>query len=329
MAIPLKTRIVRRLFSLLPRAGLIPPPARPQGISAILRVCNEVDWLEASIDSVKDAVDEIVAVDTGSSDGSLEKLEKLAEKTDKLRVFRFAGKAPWDFSNFAIDKTRYRWIMKWDGDFVSFPTGGGAIAGFTEYLRALDQRMYYYVNPKLIEVTGDFYHQFPQMRVRGDMEAFTFSRNAGYVPVARAPGPPFYPVKLPAGCEPSFFSIRMEGVKLPFYYRILSFKGPVGYHVNVKPGIRHLMGYFYLQWLASEGYQRKQGLEAYVLEQVGVKWGLADLDSAAAFYMTEYVKTLVPYDKTLGELPDNLKALAASSPYKVIYKDGKPAGRKE
>lgn len=327
MRIPLKSRIARRLLSLLPSVGLLPRPARPQGISAILRICNEKDWLEASIESVKDDVDEIIAVDNGSTDGSREILEKLAIKLKKLRVFSFAGKAPWDYSNFAIEKSSYRWIMKWDADFVGFNREGSGLRGLVEYVRALDQRMYYYLNPLLIELTGDFYHQFSDLRVRGDMEIFTYSENARYVPVARTFSRSPYPVKLPPGYTPPIFSLRLEGIKLPVYYRILPFDASVAYHVNIKPAIRHLTGYFYVQWLASDGFAKGVSLEDYVLEQIREKWGFADLDSAAAFYMAEYSKWLVPYDKNLGELPKNIIKLAEGSPFTVTYKEGKPAGR--
>lgn len=329
MNIPLKSRIARRLFSLLPRAGLVPPPSRPQGISAIMRVWNENTWLEDSIGSVKDFVDEIVAVDTGSTDGSLETLKKIALSEKKLKVFSFAGKAPWGFSNFAIERTNYRWIMKWDPDFIATPGGEGGLAGFTAYLRALNPRMYYYLSSKFIEVAGDFRHQFPGLRVRGDIETFTYSEGARYIQVARTAVRSPYPVKLPPGYCPKSFSLRLEGVKLPFYYRILSFDRIVGYHVNVKPALRQLLGYFYLQWLGSENFAKEQGLEVYALEQVRARWGFGDLHSAAEFYMGEYAKLLSPYDNSLGELPENMKALAARPGFELIHRSGKPAGRQD
>lgn len=329
MNIPLKSRIARYFFSLLPCAGLIPPPSRPQGISAILRVLDEKNWLEASIDSLKDHVEEIIAVDTGSTDGSLEILERLSGKVKNLKVFRFPGGTPWEFNNFAIEKTSYRWIMKWDADCVAFSGAAGPLGGITEYVRSLNLRMYYYINPGLIELTGDFYHQFPDMRVRGDMELFTYSEGARYVPIERTFDRSPYPLKLPAGYSPEPFSIRMDGIRLPRYYRILAFGEAVAYHINIKPAVRQLLGYFFLQWLASEGFSKKQTLADYALEQVKTKWGYGDLQSAADFYMTEYTKLLVRYDESLGALPGNIKALAAGSPFKIIYEAGRPARRLE
>lgn len=329
MNIPARTKMARYLLSFLPKTGLVPAPSRPQGISAMMRVCNENTWLEASVRSVKDHVDEIIAVDTGSTDGSFQTLERLAVEIKKLKVFSFSEKRAWEFSNFALGKTSCRWVMKWDADFVASAGPGATLGGLKDYLLGLDQSLYYYINPRLVELTGDFCHQFPDMRVRGDMEVFTYSEGARYVPVERRFTEPPYPVKLPKQLLPEVFSVRMEGMRLPYYYRVLSSNLVAAYHVNVKPALRHLLGYFYLQWLGNADALASQTLEAYSLEQVKSRWRMPDLESAAAFYMHEYAKRLSKYDESLGALPQNIQALAASSPYEIIYSAGKPAGRIE
>ena len=329
MKIPLSSRLARRFFSLLPRAGLVQPPDRPQGVSAIVRVLNENSWLEASIKSISGHVDEIVVVDTGSTDGSLETLQRLAEKDPKLKVFSCSSNLLWDFSNFALSKTSYRWVIKWDPDLVSPSAPAPGIGAFVKFLLSLDPRFYYYVNPGLIELAGDFSHQFPGVRVRSDMEAFTYSQGASYVPVERVFAEDPYQAKLFPEGRNKPGPLRFEGLHLPIYYRLLSYGGIAAYHLNIKPGLRHLLGYFYLQWLASPGVARGQKLEEYALEQVREKLGQQDLESAAAFYMREYVKRLLPYDEKLGALPENLRALAAASRFRVTYRDGKPADREE
>ncbi len=323
MKIPLYSRLIRRVSSLLPLSGLVPPPPKPEGISAMLRVWNEKDWLEDSIISIKDHVDEIVAVDTGSTDGSLEILERLEGKVKGLKVFRMERGSIWESSKFASDRTSFRWLLKWDADFVASADG---MDGFAAHLRSLDPRLYYYINPKLIELTGDFGHQLPRMRVRGDIEAFTASPAAGYVRVDRTYEKDPYPVKMPCGPGSAPYRLSFEGVRLAAYYRITEYDGVVGYHVNVKPAIRHLLGYFYSQWLAEGGRGR---LEEYAAEQAAARWGAAGLSQAAEMYMAAYARALSPYDDKLGPLPGNIRALAARSGYRVVYRDGRPVGRVE
>lgn len=327
MFIPLRTRIARRFSSLLPKTGLIPVPKRPQGISAILRVWNEEDCIEESIESIKDQVDEIVAVDTGSTDGTPGILARLAPKIKNMKVLKFVSNIPWEFSNFTIDNTSFRWILKWDSDFVSIPGEDKGVGRLRKMVFGLDPDLYYYINPTLIELSGDFRHQFPGMRFRTDIEIFTYSDNVRYVPVRRRFVPNPAQFILPPKYLPEASDVEFEGMKLPLHYRILAFKEIAGFHVNIKPDVRHLLGYLHLQWLACGDPARFPTLNSYAEDYVRTKWGFPDLPSAAAFFMTEFARALAPYDRSLGELPENIKVLAGRSPYEVQYKDGKITGR--
>jgi len=81
-------------------------------ITLSMIVKNEENYLPGCLESVKDIVDEIVIVDTGSTDGTLEIAEKFNAK-----IFRFE----WikDFSaarNFALSKSNGDWILYLDAD---------------------------------------------------------------------------------------------------------------------------------------------------------------------------------------------------------------------
>lgn len=83
-----------------------------QRISLAIIVRNEGRRLKECLESVKDIVDEIVIVDTGSCDDTV----RIAKQyTDKVYSF------PWgnDFSaarNFAIEQTTHEWILSLDAD---------------------------------------------------------------------------------------------------------------------------------------------------------------------------------------------------------------------
>ncbi|HHY66373.1 MAG TPA: glycosyltransferase [Alicyclobacillus sp.] len=85
--------------------------SRPQ-ISLCMIVKNEAEYLDACLTSVQGAVDEIIVVDTGSDDGSVE----LAMRHG-ARVIR----EPWrhDFArarNAGLDRARGEWILVLDAD---------------------------------------------------------------------------------------------------------------------------------------------------------------------------------------------------------------------
>ena len=64
------SRFFRQLASNAPKLKLVPYPNRPEGLSVMMRVKNEVDWITPSVQSIKDIADEIIIVDNGSTDGT-------------------------------------------------------------------------------------------------------------------------------------------------------------------------------------------------------------------------------------------------------------------
>ena len=78
------SRLFRSVASQAPLLRMVPFPKRPQGISIIMRVKDEVDWIKPSILSIKDIADEIVIIDNGSTDGTYQVLEEMASKEKGL-----------------------------------------------------------------------------------------------------------------------------------------------------------------------------------------------------------------------------------------------------
>ena len=81
-------------------------------ISLCMIVKDEQDWLEKCVNSVRPILDEIIIVDTGSSDNTPGIAERLGAK-----VFRFEWND--NFSNarnFAISKASGEWILSLDAD---------------------------------------------------------------------------------------------------------------------------------------------------------------------------------------------------------------------
>lgn len=83
-------------------------------ISLCMIVKNEEKWLDAAISSVKDLVDEIIIVDTGSTDSTKEIANKY---TDNVYDFAWCN----DFSaarNFALSKCTKDWVLRLDADEI-------------------------------------------------------------------------------------------------------------------------------------------------------------------------------------------------------------------
>jgi len=81
-------------------------------LSVIIIVKNEEKNIGACLESVKWA-DEIIVVDTGSSDGTVDICRKY---TDKIYDSKWLGFGP--LKNFAMDKTSGDWILNIDADEI-------------------------------------------------------------------------------------------------------------------------------------------------------------------------------------------------------------------
>ncbi len=83
-----------------------------QRISLCMIVKNEIDWLPGCLESVKDIVAEIVIVDTGSTDGTVELAGKFTSRIKQIAWIE-------DFSharNVALDMAAGDWVLAMDAD---------------------------------------------------------------------------------------------------------------------------------------------------------------------------------------------------------------------
>lgn len=108
---------------------------RKHGLSAMMRLKNEEKWIHYAISSIIDYVDEIVVVLQNSSDKTEDIIRTF--NSDKIKIFYFpydsfpSGSFHYNFLknsifnkayyyNFALSKTNYSYVWKWDGDQAAY-----------------------------------------------------------------------------------------------------------------------------------------------------------------------------------------------------------------
>jgi O-antigen biosynthesis protein len=82
------------------------------GISLCMIVKNEEDWIEGAVQSVRSIVNEVIIVDTGSTDSTPERIQALADKSLKLCWNDSFAEA----RNVSLSKAREPWILVLDAD---------------------------------------------------------------------------------------------------------------------------------------------------------------------------------------------------------------------
>ena len=302
------SRFIRRIFSFTPCLGIINTPNRPLGISIFMRVKDEADWITLSINSIKGIADEIIVVDNGSTDGTYDILEELtSQKNGAIRLLHRPDQDVCALSNFALSETKFRWVFRWDGDMVAHTTGRHSIFNLRDRILSLDDRRYYVIYLRHINLSGDLFHHDPNEMVHIEEYLHTFSTGARYV----QPG-------------------RFEAIKVPQYYRVLFWYEPYSFHVNVKPARRVLLRYFWEDWLELKNYQEFPTLEDYVNERIANQFGTTSWEEAEKICVLKTFQNHIPFkQEVFGPYPELLKPHLETQKYKLRYRDGKIVGRDE
>jgi len=302
------TRLVRTSLSFFPRLFLTSSHKRPSGISIMMRVKNEADWIRPSVESIKCIADEIIVVDNGSTDGTYEILEEIAsEEKGLIKLWRKPDLRHCDLSNFALEQTSFHWVFRWDGDMIAHTSGECNILKLRERLLSLNTERYYLIYLRHINLSGDLFHQDPKEMVHIEEYIHSFSEKARYI----HPG-------------------RFEAIKIPKYYRPLFWYEPYSFHVNVKPARRMLLRYFWEDWMELKDYEKYPKVEDYVNEKIKDEFETDSWKEAERLCAKRVCSNFIRYDPQIfGPYPDLLKPYLERPKYKLIYEDGKIIGRDE
>jgi glycosyltransferase involved in cell wall biosynthesis len=324
--------LVRSVASLAPVLGLVQrPPARPNGISAMVRVRGDEEWIEPCLRSVEGLADEIVLLDNGASPETRAAVGRASRQLRApLRVLDCPDDDIASLSNRGLAACRFRWVVRWDADFVAHTDGPHAIDDLRRRLLRLHPRRYFLVEIAAAEVAGDLAHQVPDLRYRCDGQAVVWSPRIRYVAIQRS-----VPVAALPRTERIFrrgatVRLTLETLRTPRYYRVLRWRDPAYLHVNVKGAAHMLRRHFWLEWLDAAALGRAMPWEDYVRGRIEEEWGVRDPAEAERLFVKAYCEQLVPYDaERFGPYPALLRPYVEEGRYRVEYRDGAVTGRRE
>jgi len=300
---------VRLVLSFAPLIRLVkPPPQRPPGISTIVRVKDEADWIKTSLLSIQELADEIIVADNGSTDGTFEIIESIRDKDGlPIRLYRKPELYHRELSNFLLSKTRYHWIMRWDGDMVAHTTGDITAKHLRYRILSLDRRRYWVIYLRLINLAGDLFHQDSREHVHIEDYICTYSDSLKFV----QPG-------------------RFEAVLYPKYYRVLYWYEPYAFHVNVKSARRMLFRYFWEEWMEKKDYDQFPTLDDYVQQRIKGVFRTNSLQEAANSCVKQVCRFFLPYrPEVFSPYPELLKPFLREPKYRLVYRDGRIVGRND
>lgn len=298
-------RLARNVCSWFPVLGLLPRPDRPAGLTAIVRVRDEEEWLEPALRSIAVIADQIVVGDNGSRDRTPEILARLGgELGARLEVLTLPELDIAALTNALLERARFRWVFRWDADFVAHTEGPRDIRLFHKWLLSQDPRRFLMVYPRMVELAGDLFHQNPAYPMRSDAHCFTASSAIRYV----------------------YDAAGYESPQVPRWYGVTCFDTPCFVHVNVKSDERLYRSALWKQWLVDPARRGGETFAQFVRRAVG---GDGEAVRRAARSWTDaYCRGLRKVDDSvLPQYPALLRPYLERPAYRLVYRDGVIVGR--
>ncbi len=254
-------------------------------ISAMMRVKDEEWWIEPSILSIKDLVDEYIIIDQSTMDQTPQIIDRLKSEYG-LNIIHIRDFSP-DYvaiSNKALKLTTCRWILRWDGDYVAKDEMPHVIRNLVE---SLDPRKYYNIYWPHINFEVDLYHVNAENPLHIEHWLVTKSPGAKFIQID------YY-----------------EFLYTPPYHKRIEINKPLSLHLRtVKPPIR-LLEWHYWWELRRRHMLGKIELWQYIKQRIKDDFGIDDVYEAARIFYEKLKrrKDLARYDKSIwGDYPKILK----------------------
>jgi glycosyltransferase involved in cell wall biosynthesis len=286
-----------------------------KGITAVVAARNEAYTLPLCLRSLLGVVDQIVCVDNGSDDGTLQIMHDFQRQHGhevEVDVVSLPGALLGDCREAGLKATKYQWHLRWDADMVCKTSGD-------ENMRTLRETVLPNDRPRAI--------QLPRTNLIGDLH------HATAVHKVVDPGEP---ILIRFGRHICYKEYgKFDAVRLPLYYATEKSHRKFYFHcagLKCDSNLRHR--FFYFKWreqvnatapeqrtaelLDFDQYRRRREMEVF---------GTNDVRSLNFRFQRLNVSHHVKYDESkYGEYPEILKQEieAGRERFKVVYRDGRP-----
>ena len=283
----------------------LPILKRKNGISVMIRVKDEEEWIAKSLFSLNEFADEVVVVNNNSTDRTLIEIEQVKEQLKyKLIVEDEPSDDICKVSNHALSLTSYRWIFRWDSDFIAYTSGNRNIKFLREYLLSLNSGKHYLIFPLTFSFAGDLFHVKTGKETNSEGYVHTWHSKLEYIKKG-----------------------KFESLRIPFFYKIKRLKEIYFVHIGSAKSIKKLLyRFFWLFWLKER--DKFATIDEFIIHISKEKWNGLSPEKITIQKFRDLILPIRKFEiKEFGEYPQIMKEEIANPKYKVVYKNGEPFSR--
>ena len=277
---------------------------REKGISLLIPTQNVEQTVELCLRSLKDFPDEIIVVDNGSTDGTIDIVKSIQHEIPNMQFYEAPFlKDLYENRQYAYERSRFNWIVRFDSDYIAHTSGVYCISKLRNKILNTKRA----IRPKafgitLVNLFPDFWHTGLEIEKRDGNPNI-------HVP------PPIG--KLPARiiqCFPGMKFVRLgrwEGVRWQSRLAHESIDIPYLFHCNFKSKLNYLIRSERTNWRELGDFLKYPTKESYVLDVIRYKFGVSDLLIAADIHWNRNVEPyLQKYDANqYFDYPEILKVV--------------------
>jgi len=284
-----------------------PAIKRENGISVMIRVRDEDEWIAKSLLSLNEFADEVVVVNNNSTDDTLGEIERVRNKLKyRLIVEDEVSGDICKVSNHALLLTSYRWIFRWDSDFIAHTSGERNIKNLRNHLLGLNPKKHYLIFPITFSFAGDLFHVKTRSETNSEGYIHTWHSKLKYVTKG-----------------------KYEVLWVPLFYKIRRILEINFIHIGTaKPLKKLLYRFFWFPWKKElDKYNR---IDDYITHISHDKFNDLNPKKIAIAKFRELILPIRKYNiEEYGEYPEIMKDDIKNPKLRIIYKNGRPFSRND
>ena len=264
---------------------------RKKGISLLIPTQNSESTVEMCIRSFAAFPDEMIVVDNGSTDNTINIVRSLEKEYDHLTFYDVPHlKDLYENRQYAFKRSKYNWIVRIDSDYIAHTTGKYDIKKLRKLIlntkRGLRPISYGITQVNLF---GDFYHTG-----REDLIGKSLINKHVMPPVSKLgariiqhyPGMKFQRKN------------RWEGVRWSDKLKSIQLQDPYWFHFTLKTKLNQFFRSERSNWRELGDFKKYPTLDSYVDDVIRTKYNTSNIEQACeVFYKKEIYPHIIKYDK--------------------------------